>query len=195
MHIAFFDFDGTITKTDTFVKFVVYATPLPKLIFGLILLSPIIILFKLGFFTNHFAKESSLRFFFSGMKEDEFNKIASKFSIEEIPKYLKQSALDRIEWHKKEGHRLVLVSASIDYWLKPWTESMNMELICTKMQTKDGLMTGWLDGQNCWGTQKVERILEKFDKSEFEYSYAYGDSRGDKEMLEFVDEGKYRPFS
>jgi HAD superfamily hydrolase (TIGR01490 family) len=194
MEIAFFDFDGTITNRDTFVRFVFYAVSIPKLILGLLLLSPILILFKLKLVSNHTAKEAALRMFFAGWDEQKFKNVANSFAEKTLPRFIKKSALDRIEWHRSQGHTLVLVSASIDYWLKPWTEKQEMDLICTKMDVKDCKMTGYISGKNCWGPEKVRRIQERYRIENYSKSYAYGDSRGDREMLDFVDEGNLNYF-
>ena len=48
MKIAFFDFDGTITHSDTYTRFIFYATPKIRLYIGLLLVSPILLLYKLN---------------------------------------------------------------------------------------------------------------------------------------------------
>ena len=45
---------------------------------------------------------------------------------------------------------------------------------------------------NCYGQEKVNRIVEEINVDSFEASYAYGDSKGDREMLELVDFGFYK---
>ena len=56
------------------------------------------------------------------------------------------------------------------------------------------MITGETDGANCYGAEKVRRVREAYDTDAFERVIAYGDSRGDKEMLEFADEAHYRVF-
>jgi phosphoserine phosphatase len=67
-------------------------------------------------------------------------------------------------------------------------------LIGTKLEVKDGILTGQLATKNCYGSEKVRRIREIYNIDECEHIYAYGDSRGDKELLDFADESFYQFF-
>jgi len=69
-----------------------------------------------------------------------------------------------------------------------------MEIISTRLETKDGLLTGNFATPNCYGPEKVRRIREVVDLSAYQTVYAYGDSRGDREMLEIAHEKGYRVF-
>lgn len=55
----------------------------------------------------------------------------------------------------------------------------------------EGKLTGRFSSPNCYGAQKVDRLLEVYPQGNISYLYAYGDSQGDKELLEFADEGFY----
>jgi HAD superfamily hydrolase (TIGR01490 family) len=194
MHLALFDFDGTITKRDTFVCFLIYAVSWPRLLLGSVLLLPLVLRFGLGLITNHEAKEGAISFFFAGMEEAEFQAVSRRFSRERLSAYLRPEALRRIEWHKQQGHELYVVSASIEHWLESWCREMGMKLICTGVEVVEGRLTGKLAGANCWGPEKVRRIREEIDTDSFEKIFAYGDSRGDREMLAMAHEGWFRPF-
>ncbi|MCJ8346242.1 HAD-IB family hydrolase [bacterium] len=189
--IAFFDFDGTITRADSFFRFVIFATSWKDLVFKGISLLPMLVMYKLKIITNHKAKSEALRTLFRGISEEDMNRLGRDFFRLRVPALLKQSALDKIQWHKKEGHTVYLVSASVNYWLQEFTKSQEIGLICTTMEAKDGVMTGEQSSLNCYGAEKVRRIKELINLDEFDYSYAYGDTRGDREMLEMVDEDYY----
>jgi phosphatidylglycerophosphatase C len=192
--IAFFDFDGTITTDDSLLKFIRFVVGDRRFLIGLITLSPMLILYKLKFIPNYKAKQYLLSWYFKGMKKEDFFDVANRYSLYHIDKIVRNKAMEKITWHKKEGHKIVLVSASIDCWLRPWCEKNSLELIATKLEIKDGIVTGNLLTKNCYGQEKVNRIKEKYNLKEFEYIYAYGDSSGDKEMLQLANEKYYKPF-
>ena len=48
--------------------------------------------------------------------------------------------------------------------------------------------------RNCFGVEKVNRIRQEYDLSQWDFIYAYGDSRGDQEMLDLADERYYKFF-
>jgi HAD superfamily hydrolase (TIGR01490 family) len=191
--IAFLDFDGTIVKGDSLLKFTRFAVGNGKFLAGVVVLSPILLAYKLKLIPNYKAKQKMLSWFFKGIKKDGFYKIANEYSLKHIDKIVRLSAIEKIQWHKARGHKVVIVSASIECFLKPWCDKNKLELIATKLEITDRV-TGNLLSRNCYGIEKVNRIKEKYDLSQYKYIYAYGDSKGDKEMLELANEKHYKPF-
>lgn len=192
MTLALFDFDGTITKSDSLLKFICFAVGNFRFAVGLILLSPILIAYKLKIISNYKAKSKVLSFFFKGYTEVEFKKIALKYSLSQIDKIVRPMAYDRFLWHKEQGHKIVVVSASIECWLGPWCKKNGFDLLGTKLEINNGIVTGKILGKNCYGIEKVSRIKEKYDLSKINYIYAYGDSKGDKQMLDLANEPFFR---
>ena len=192
--IAFFDFDGTITTDDSLLKFIRFVVGDRRFLLGLVVLSPMLVLYKLKLIPNYKAKQYLLSWFFKGMRKVDFLKVANEYSLVHIDKILRLKAIEKINWHKNQGHKVVVVSASIECWLRPWCERNNLELIATKLEIKDDIVTGKLLSKNCYGVEKVNRIKELYDLENFDYIYAYGDSSGDKQMLEIAHEKFYKPF-
>lgn len=195
MQLALFDFDGTITTDDSLIKFIRFAVGDIKFIWGMTVLSPILITYKLRLIPNYKAKQMMLSYFFKGMREHQFKTVARGYSLKHIDTILRSKAMKKIAFHKEQGHKVVVVSASIECWIKPWCDTNDLDLIATKLEMKDGIVTGKLLTKNCYGIEKVNRVKEKYNLSHYDYIYAYGDSRGDKELLEFADESYYKPFN
>jgi HAD superfamily hydrolase (TIGR01490 family) len=128
------------------------------------------------------------------MSEEKFMQVANEYSLKHIDPILRPKAMERIQWHKEQGHKVVIVSASIACWLKPWCDRNGLELIATKLEIKDGVVTGKLLTKNCYGKEKVNRVKELYNLNDYDYIYTYGDSRGDKELLELADKSFYKPF-
>ncbi len=193
-NLALFDFDGTITTNDSLIKFIRFAVGDVKFIFGMILLSPMLTVYKLKLIPNYKAKQYMLSYFFKGMSEEKFLQVANEYSLNQIKTILRPKAIEKITWHKKQGHKIVIVSASIECWLKPWCDENNLNLIATKLEIKRNIITGKFLTKNCYGMEKVNRIQELYKLSDYDYIYVYGDSHGDKELLALGDESFYKPF-
>jgi len=193
-NITFFDFDGTITTDDSMIKFTRFVVGDVKFIWGMTLLSPILIAYKLKLIPNYKAKEYMLSYFFKGISEKMFIQVANEYSLNHIKTILRPKAMEKIAWHKEQGHKIIIVSASIACWIKPWCDENNLELIATKLEIKNGIVTGKFLTKNCYGIQKVNRIQEQYNLSDYDHIYAYGDSRGDTELLELANESFYKPF-
>jgi len=194
MKLALFDFDGTITTKDSFIEFIRHTHGSSKIILGVAILSPILITYKLKLLPNYIAKEKVLSYFFKGMTEAQFKKVAQNYSLKNIDLILQPKAMQRIAWHKKQNHKIVVVSASIECWLKPWCDKNGLDLIATKLEIKNGIVTGKLLTKNCYGIEKVNRVKNSYNLKNYKYIYAYGDSRGDEELLELADEKHYQIF-
>ncbi len=193
MKIAFFDFDGTITYKDSTINFIRFIKGNTKFFIGIFLLSPFLLLYKLNIISNNAIKNIIIKYYFKDMSIEYFRQMAEKFSLKYIDGIVRDKAIKRIKWHKEQGHTVVIVSASIDLWLKPWCYRNNINLISTKLETKNSKISGICD-KNCFGSEKVNRINREYNLSNYDYIYAYGNSKGDYEMLEIADEKYYKPF-
>lgn len=189
--LALFDFDGTITDRDSMLDFIMFGIGLRGFCAGFISLLPALALYKLRIIPNFKAKEIVLTKFFRGWDIERFDQIAASYS-EKIPRIVRRTAMEKLRWHKLSGHTVVVVSASIEHYLKYWCAREGFEVIATRLEVHAGALTGRLSGKNCHGYEKVRRIRERFDLESYDLIYAYGDSSGDKEMLEAADERYFR---
>lgn len=192
--IAFFDFDGTVTKTDSLLEMGKFLHGEMGLYIRLISCLPTITGFKLEIFDRQRSKETVMKAFFGGLPLLDFTYRCHAFSETVIPRMIRPEALDRIKWHQKCGHRVVLVSASPENWLKGWCHGFGIECIATILEICDERVTGRIQGKNCHGQEKVRRIKEKYDLEGFEVIHAYGDSQSDMPMLGIAKHPHYRPF-
>lgn len=181
--IAFFDFDGTITTKDSFLEFIKFSKGSFAFWKGFLLLSPYLVALKAGLLSNQKAKERVLRYYYRDMTLEAFNIKCREFSQAIIPKLLRPKALERIQWHKANDMEVVLVSASPENWLKDWCAQMDIQLIGTKLELQADRITGNISGHNCHGDEKVRRIKEQYNLSDYQAVYAYGDTSGDRPML------------
>ena len=194
MKLSLFDFDGTITYKDSMVDFIQYVVGKYAYYRGLIYLSPMLVAYKLKFIPNHIAKKKLIAHFFKDWDVEQFQKLADKYSIEQLDKIIRQKAMTKITWHQQQGHKVVIVSASMECWLKEWCVKNNIDLIATRLEIIEGQLTGRFATKNCYGIEKVNRIKEQYNLSEYGVIYAYGDSLGDKEMLSIATKRYYKHF-
>lgn len=194
--VAAFDFDNTFIDRDSLFPFLVYRQGWIKTIFYLIALIPSFIKYLTGGMTRQQIKESVLTRFFRGEGIIDAESFAKKFADEKLDHFIKKEALECFLWHKSQGHRCLLVSASLELYLKPWASRQGFEeVIASRLDlTEKGVITGKLSGFNCWGPQKVYRLIAYLGPKENYQLYAYGDSEGDHEMLNFADFHFYRTF-
>jgi phosphatidylglycerophosphatase C len=192
--LVLFDFDGTITGKDSFIEFIKFYKGRPAFIKGFLVLSPLLLLFRLGFIKNWKVKEKVLTYFFKNEPVQRFQQKCTEFSIKINPHLVKPSAMQEIARHSVNGDRIIIISASFEIWLSDWCKSVNLELIGSKLEVKNGLITGKIEGRNCYGIEKVKRLVQYLDISQYPEIFAYGDSKGDSEMLGLANHKFYKYF-
>lgn len=187
--IALFDFDGTLTTRDSLIPFLCYLYGYRGLFRILLTTFPQLMGFLCRYTSRQDAKEALLTAAFKGCSPLELQPKAEKYAQTSLEKLVKPHALERLTWHQQQGHRCVIVSASISLYLRFWVAHHGApDLLCSELALDiSGAYTGKLAGNNCWGPEKVKRIEALLGPLEKYTLYAYGDSRGDQEMLEIAD--------
>ncbi len=191
--LALFDFDGTITTSDTLFLFTASAVSPARYWGGLIVLSPVLVLHKLGLISSQRTKEIFLGWYFNGWSLGAFNEMGRAFA-DQIKQIVRPAALDKIREFQGSGVRVIVVSASAENWIAKWASDMGIELLATKLEVVDGKITGKIDGQNCNAQEKVSRIKSYLDLTQYESIVVFGDSKGDREMMALGTESHFMPF-
>ena len=196
MTIHAFDFDGTLTRRDTLLEFIRYVKGNKEFLIGFLKHLHLLIMMKLGVMPNWKTKRIIFQYFFGGMTLEKFNEYCEKFAKEKAS-LLRKKGMVAVNKAVMDGDQVVIISASIENWVEPFFRfqvSNNINIIGTKIQVVDGKLTGRFLTKNCYGEEKVRRLLEQYpDRKEYKL-VAYGDSRGDHALLDFADEGHYREF-
>jgi phosphatidylglycerophosphatase C len=192
--IAFFDFDGTVTTKDTLLEFIKFSKGRFRFLIGFAINSPWLIAFKLKLIPNQKAKERILTWFFRGEDLTAFQKICDRFAAEILPGLIRPKALKEIETLRQKNATIVIVSASPENWIRPWAGSISVKLIATRLAKKEDSLTGGILDHNCYGIEKVRRIEEDYQLTDYTTIYAYGDSSGDRPMLQLAHTAFYKPF-
>lgn len=180
-----FDFDGTLTTRDTLIAFIRYAGGTPRFLLGFLLHAPLLVLMKLRLYSNGKAKQRLFSWFFRGMPIETFDTLCQSFASTHRH-LLRPETVRLLQQALSEGSEVLVVSASIDNWVQTFFPTVTV--LGTQIEVIDGRLTGRFLTPNCYGQEKVRRILALYpDRSAYRLT-AYGDSRGDRELLAFADE-------
>ena len=206
--IVAFDFDGTLTTKDTLLVFIRYACGFWAFALGFLRYSPLLVLMKLGLYPNYKVKQKVFSYFFKDMTLEVFDNLCLRFA-QDNQHLLRPQGIEAMNQAFSKGAEVLIVSASIDNWVKPFFENRSNRnnpstqstqnnrsilILGTQIEAIDGQLTGRFLTKNCYGQEKVNRIIALYPHREEYHLTAYGDSRGDKELLAFADESHYKPF-
>lgn len=192
MNLALFDFDGTITTHDTYTKFILSTTSRTRLVFGGVLLLPLVLLNKLGLFPSHILRPSVSWLAFAGVEETKLKAKAESFVSGYLPNVIRDDMLNKIKAHQYSGDRVIVVSASLSPYLEIWCERLSIELICSELAVKNGRFTGSYVNGDCSRQKKADLIANKVALDTFKHITAYGDTKEDHAMLNLADKCFYQ---
>jgi phosphatidylglycerophosphatase C len=198
--VAAFDFDGTLTEGGSVYPFLVAlrghwmvwratARLLPSLTRAAIA----------GGHAADVAKERLFIRLLGGLPVDEVQRRADQFALDHLQRHLRTDARARLEWHRQQGHHLVIVSASPEVYVRPAGEQLGVDgVVATRLaEGGGGLLTGGYEGKNCRGAEKYARLvghlrangLLSTNGGDQPTLWAYGNSRGDLRLLNAADHG------
>jgi HAD superfamily hydrolase (TIGR01490 family) len=185
--VAAFDFDGTLSTRDNFVPFLcrIVGTPTATQIIA----TSGIRCARHGRSDRRDAvKADVVRRIFTGYDAERLDKLGRAFAFDIMRRHLRAHTVDRVDWHRTQGHRLVIVSASLGVYVRPIAERLRFDaVLATELEVDDdGRMTGRLDGANVRGAEKARR-LDAWLGDAPAYVWAYGDSSGDRELFARAD--------
>ena len=197
--VAAFDFDGTIADRDTLVPFLVLAFGRARVAATFAALA----LTGVGYLLRRVSidefKRRVLRRLVAGAPASRLRELGPAHARAIAPR-LRPLALERIEWHRVQGHRLVIVSSTLDLYLVDVAAQLGFDdVLCSRLEVaRDGAgrerCTGEIEGADCTGAEKPRRLAALLGGLEGVELHAYGDSRGDRELLAAADHPHYRPF-
>jgi HAD superfamily hydrolase (TIGR01490 family) len=184
--VAAFDFDGTLVPGDSLPRFLSWVLGRQAFARAMILAAPTMMLGyrRAG---RDGSKAALLEQALAGQAEGYVAEVGAAFGAASA-KRIRPAMLERMAWHDRQGHRRVLVSASLEVYLEPFGHLTGFDqVIATRLETgADGCLTGRLHGPNVRAVQKAIRLRELLGSGTVEM-WAYGDSAGDREMLAMAD--------
>ncbi len=192
--LALFDFDGTITKKDSLLHFIKFAIGSIRFYIGLLVLSPTLLRLKMQWLNPQVAKERLIYFYLKNFTISQLQEIVEIYTHSTLQNIFRKTALERLTWHKAQGHDIYIVSASPELWLAEWCKNENIGLIATKLAFKNGKLIEKFASPNCNGEEKVNRIRQEINLQQFDYIFAYGDTKGDFPMLSLAHKTHFQYF-
>ena len=190
--VAAFDVDGTLTVRDCVFPFMWRcggARGAARSLFS----SPVSLVRMVVRRDRDGLKAHFIRCFMAGLETDVVERKGEEFADVVAREWMRPDVAQRLRWHQDQGHVVVLVSASLAPYLEPLGELLEVDaVLCTRLQSVDGVLTGEIDGANCRADEKVSRLVAWASGAGITggawLGYAYGDSSGDTAMLALAQE-------
>lgn len=192
MNLALFDFDGTLTVREMMPGFMHAAVAPARLVVGRVVLAPLVLGYRAGWVSGNRVRAGIVDFGFRGVPEARLHAAGAAFARDVLPGVLREDAMARLRWHRERGDAVAVVSGGLETYLSHWCEAHGVDLLCSRLEVRDGRMTGRYHGPQCVGEEKARRIRERYDLPRYTRIHAYGDTHEDHAMLGLAHEAWYR---
>lgn len=193
--VAAFDFDGTLTRGGSVVAFLLRVRgPLPVAA-ALGRQAPALLRAAIvGGSSADVTKEALFMRLLAGVPVEDAERIGAEFATSHLRRHIRADTRARLEWHRRQGHRVVVVSASPECYIRPAAELLGADAsLATRLAAGGSLLTGRYEGKNCRGAEKYARVMGWIRSQGLgpgqPVLWAYGNSRGDRRLLEAADYG------
>ena len=192
--LSVFDFDGTLTHHDSFVPFLKFAFGKAEFCRRMVKLAVPGLRFLLRLTSRDALKAQLIRTFMTGVEKAWVQQQAQAYCQAYWNKLMRPSGLQSVADELKSGAVVTLCSASPALVLQPFADRLGIKLIGTELEVVDGVLTGKLTGNNCRCENKVLRLEAVYgDLGEYRLR-AWGDTRGDRELLAAAQDAHFRHF-
>jgi len=190
--VAAFDFDGTLSPRDNFVPFLRRFAGTTAVARAFAVGGARVARAGRSHWSRNAMKAEILDQLVGGRDAADLDDVARAFAADVVAGHLRGEAVERADWHLTQGHRLVIVSASLAAYLRPIASHLRFDaVLATELEVADdGRLTGRMDGENVRGPEKARRLDEWIERElpdATPYVWAYGDSSGDKELWARAD--------
>lgn len=188
MNLIAFDFDKTLTGSDTVLplcKYLCEKTGRKRIYFKLL-----IKYFKYRF---NQINEKELKNYFckvlvADYPKEQISQIINQFYIDNQSYLFNDSMINLLKKESANGNECIIVSSNFSFFLEPLKNLLPIkELYGTDAEIYSGRYTGEIVGNICSGEEKWRRAKIYSSEKKFEAIIAYGDSRGDFALLKNAD--------
>ena len=135
------------------------------------------------------AKAAVLARLLTGRAVADVEKVVTRYTDEVLTRRLRPAVTEKVAWHRDRGDTLLVVSASPELYVDPIARRLGFHAtLATRLEVDvDGRLTGRLLGANVRGAEKVARLLSHIGDDRPDRLWAYGNSRGDADLLAAAD--------
>jgi HAD superfamily hydrolase (TIGR01490 family) len=196
--VAAFDFDGTLARGGSELRFLLRLRGTAAVAAAVVRLAPKLARGAvLGGPSADAGKQALFMRLLAGLPADRVAGTAAAFAEDHLRRRLRPEVHDRLRWHREQGHRVVIVSASPEYYVRVAGELLGADgALATRLEVGGGILTGRFEGQNCRGAEKYARLVGWLraeglhgNGATHPVLWAYGNSRGDLRLLAAADHG------
>lgn len=132
----------------------------------------------------------------AGRSLEDVERMGERLFKKNIAQMIYPEARILVEAHKRRGHTVVIASSALTFQVEAAAADLGItDILCTRMETRDGVLTGFVDGPILWGEAKAQAVRDFSAERGIDLgeSFAYGNGLEDLAYLGTV--GNPRPLN
>lgn len=191
LQLVFFDLDGTISRRDTMVPYLIgFLVRRPWRLPRLLLAVPAAFRYVFGHKDRGDLKGALIHAVMGGSTSAEVAAWTAEFVPHLLARGLFGDAKRAVEAHRSQGDHLVLMSASVDLYVPEIGKALGFsETVCSRVRWNGDRLDGHLVSANCRDVEKVRFFNEIRTRLPDARTIAYGNSTPDLPHLDRADQG------
>ena len=124
-----------------------------------------------------------------GRTDDELMELGEELFANEIAGALFHGTWRLVRAHQNKGHTVVIATSATRMQVQPMASELGIDhVLCTELETEDGVLTGHIAGRPPWGEGKQAAVTEfaKRERIPLKNCHAYANGNEDVPFLEAV---------
>lgn len=196
INLSVFDVDRTLTRAPTYTAFLVFGAwhrRRWRLMF-LPVIPLLMAIYSARLISRKQLKESMHRLLLGErVPRDEVSILAKRFAHRLVDRGLYGDGTERLARERAEGRRVILASAASDYYLNALADLLGLDaVVATRSSWRADALTGWIDGENCYGPEKLKMLERWMEGSALNRAQChvrvFSDHHSDQPVLAWADE-------
>lgn len=118
-----------------------------------------------------------------GMTSEDLEELGERLFAKRIARTMRPQARQLVAAHQRKGHTVVIASSATHFQIDPIAKNLGVEhVLCTELETKDGVLTGAIEGGMIWGDAKARAVRDFIRVHNLAKTKCYGYANGSEDV-------------
>ena len=124
------------------------------------------------------------------------DKMGDRLFRKHIAQMIYPEARALIAAHKARGHTVVIASSALSFQVEAAARDLGIDdILCTRMESRDGVLTGFVDGPILWGDAKAQAVRDFAAERGIDLSRSFAYGNGAEDLTYLATVGNPRPLN
>ncbi|HTK67976.1 MAG TPA: HAD-IB family hydrolase [Pseudonocardia sp.] len=119
----------------------------------------------------------------AGRTEDDLLELGERLFAQGVAGNLFHQAWRLVKAHQKQGHTVLIATSATELQVAPLARELGVEhVLCTRLATEGGVLTGAVEGRPPWGDGKVAAVEGFAEEHGLDLAFSHGYANGDEDL-------------